>query len=168
MRKLFIVAFCAAICACSNKKSANNETGTRKNADTTAAPAPPQPVQENPEKKPLVLDGVEYPGNVANAVFQDNGKTLFYYNVDTKKGAVSINGQPYHFDFFSHVVNTPDFTLKAGSEVQIRVEGTKYADYENPEPGIMKGRAALVQVIRGTDTLTLKNTVQVIDGTNAD
>lgn len=169
MRKLFILALCATVCACAGKKEKNEEP---------VVPQPTVPVkapdsgdaggQAEPVKTSLTLDGVEYPGNVAHAVFQENGKTLFYYNVDTKKGAVSINGQQYSFDHFSHVINEPDFTLKSGNAVTIKVEQTVYGEYENPEPGIMKGKAGLVTVIRGTDTLTLKNRVEVIDGTNAD
>lgn len=169
MRKLFILALCAAVCACSGKKENNN-------ADPVA-PQPAVPVKTpdtgnttgntEPVKTTLALDGVEYPGNVAHAVFQQNGKTLFYYNVDTKKGSVSINGRVYPFDFYAHIINEPDFTLKSGNQLSVKVQGTKFEEYENPEPGILKGKAALVTLILGTDTLNLKN-VNVIDGTNAD
>lgn len=175
MKKLLILALCAASFACGGKKEketpVSDPTETPVNKDTGSATPTPPPAKPDAATQTttgqLVLDGVEYAGNVGQAVFQQNGKTLFYYNVDKKKGLISINGEQYTFDFFKHTINEPDFTLKAGDQLTVKVEGTAYSEYENPEPGIQKGKAATVTITLGTETLTLKN-IEVIDGTNAD
>jgi hypothetical protein len=161
MRKLFFIPLSIVLVSCANNSKGGKNIGdSTKNLTKTDSHAV--------VKQTLTIDTVAYPGNVAYAVFKQDKKTLFYYNVDTKKGFISINKTKYNFDFYKHTINKPDYTLKSGNEVLIMVEGTKFYEYENPEPGILKGKSEKVTVVKGADTLVLKNNIDVIDGTNAD
>lgn len=160
MRKFFILISMACLAACENNSVNNTQV-----KDTSSSG---EKKDNSVAKEKLTIDAIDYPGNVAYAVFQQDGKTLFYYNVDTKKGSISINKQQYNFDSYQHKINEPDYELKSGDKLTILVTGTKYHEYENPEPGILKGKAANVTVILAQDTLVLSDKVDVIDGTNAD
>jgi len=165
MRKLSFIALFGVLLSC-NSSSPDKETkkdSTVVSKDTSVAP----PKTDSAAGVTLTIDPVKYPGSVAYAVFQQDGKTLFYYNVDNKKGSISINGKKYDFTSYSHEINGSTYELKSGDDLTIEVTGTKYHDYANPEPGIMKGKAALVTIILGTAKLATNN-VDVIDGTNAD
>jgi len=151
------MSFAAAVYAC------NSGTENKPATDTTAAKtdtAAPQPT--------LNIDTMPYPGNVGKSVFLIDGKTIFYYDVDAKKGHITINGTKYDFDVYQHQINEPDFLLKSGDKVVINVTGAQYFDQEEPEPGILKGKAARVSIKLGSDSLVLENKVQVHDGINAD
>lgn len=161
MKKNLCIAFCATgIIACSNHQEEKAKTTDTAKIVKTDSPAI--------GKQSIAIDNIDFPGSVAYAVFQEDGKTLFYYNVDTKKGFISINKTKYDFTEYKHTINEPDYTLKSGDKISVKIEGTKFQDYENPEPGILKGRAAKVTIIMGAETLVLENKVDVIDGTNAD
>ncbi len=174
MRTLLVFTLFAALLGCNNSSS-DKETKT----DSTVVkkdtmPIPPKtdtmhapPKTDSVAKASLMIDATKSPGNVGIASFAQGGKPLFYYNVDTKKGSISINGKKYDFNSYAHEINGPSYTLKSGSDLTIKVEGTKYHDYANPEPGILKGKAATVTITLGADKLELKN-VDVTDGTNAD
>lgn len=161
MKKIIFIALCTtSLVSCSNntqEPAKTNDTANTAKKDSLVV-----------VKQSIEIDSIAYPGNVAYAVFQQDGKTLFYYNVDTKKGYISINKIKYDFTEYKHTINEPDYTLKSGDKVLIKVEGTKFHNYENPEPGILKGNAAKVTITMGTETLGLDNKIDVIDGTNAD
>ncbi|HMC99238.1 MAG TPA: hypothetical protein VKH37_03765, partial [Ferruginibacter sp.] len=89
------------------------------------------------------------------------------YNVDSKKGMISIDGTKYDFTSYTHTINEPDYTLKAGTDLTVMVTGTKMHEYEDPEPGILKGKAAKVVITLKGAALELTD-VDVVDGTNAD
>lgn len=162
-RKILIYLFAMACVACGNHT-------TTKNENTSAAPAPSAGVADKTSKSPsaITIDTVPYPGSVAYAVFAHEGKTIFYYNVDTHAGYITINHKKYNFTEYVHTINQPDYFLKSGDNLNIKVSGVKFSDYENPEPGIQKGHAAKIVITLGQDSLIIEDKIDVTDGTNAD
>lgn len=159
MKQLFILGLCTALISCGSNSPEKKLVTDTSNATKT---------DSSTTKKVLAIDTMAHPGKVGKSVFLQDGKAIFYYDVDKKEGHVTINGTKYNFDYFNHKINEPDFLLKSGSILSIKVEGTKYYDYENPEPGILKGKAAKVTIKLGGDSLVLNNKVEVYDGINAD
>lgn len=166
MRKLFLVTLTAILFSCNSSKSdkENKTDSTTTKTDTSANKPATDPAAASTQ---LIIDPANDPGKVAYAVFQQNGQTLFYYNVDTKNGSISINGVKYDFTSYAHEINGSTYTLRSGDKLAIDVEGVKYHDYENPEPGILKGKAEKITITVGNEKIELKD-VDVVDGTNAD
>jgi hypothetical protein len=162
-QKILIYLFCIACVACGNNSATKNE-------NTSDAPASTTKIANKTTRTPsdMIISPADYPGSVAYAVFAHEGKTIFYYNVDTQEGSITINNKIYNFTEYKHTINQPDYFLKSGNDLSIRVYGTKFSDYENPEPGILKGSAAKIVITLGNDSLIINNKIDVTDGTNAD
>src|SRR5438552_3633941 len=119
MRTLLAIALFAVLFGCNNS-SPDKETKTdstivktdSSNGSSKMDTMQP-PKTDTVARAALVIDPVKYPGSVGYAVFQQDGKTLFYYNVDTKKGSISINGTKYDFTSYTHEINGPTYKLKS-------------------------------------------------------
>jgi hypothetical protein len=170
MKSLFVIGLFVVTASCQSK-SGKTESSTNDTTKTETQQSNSSNTQTGnsvtTSESSLAIDPVPYPGSVAYAVFQKGGQTLFYYNVDTKQGLVKVNGMEHKFTSYEHQINEPDYILKAGDDLTIKVEGTQFAEYENPEPGILKGKAAKVTVTLADGKLELTD-VDVVDGTNAD
>lgn len=168
MKRILFFAFCSSLTLSSCNNSAKETTKENEEIKVDTAKVADDKKTEETEEKELNFDALKFPGSVAYAVFLKDGKTIFYYNVDTEKGEISIDGKKYKFDSYKHYINEADFLIKSGKELTITVNGISWEDYENPEPGILKGKAASVKIKLGDKEYVYDNAFDVVDGTNAD
>ncbi len=157
-----------AACNTSNSTETTKEKEEIKVDTTKVADDKSTTDEEADEASELKMDALKYPGSMATAIFLKDGKTLFYYNVDTKKGEISIDGKKYKFDSYKHAINDADYYFKAGKDVTITVDGTEIIAEENPEAGILKGKVETVKIKFGGKEYVYTNEFDVVDGTNAD
>lgn len=163
MNKIFLLLSLSFFIACSETEKQSSATDSKPSDSSNNI----KPINTpDTTKKTWVLDDIEYPGNVAYALIMEKGKTKMAYNVDHKKGTISINGTKYELNQFKHEYDSDEFSID-GNDVHIFVEGTNFTDYENPEPGILKGTAASIRIIVKSDTVVFQN-MEFWDGTNAD
>jgi hypothetical protein len=130
--------------------SQNGTTGTNK-VDTsqqklnTSTPAP----------STLTVTPLNISGDLGQVTFSQKGKTIFYYNLKSKKGKIKLNDTEYILDKYSE--NYGSFKLWGG-QVSINAPNCKYDEGEGGD--CFYGKFSVVTITLGNDVLKL-NSVEV-------
>jgi hypothetical protein len=108
----------------------------------------------------LTITPLEIEGDLGQITFTQNGKTIFYYDLESKKGKVNLGGKEYALDKYNF--NSGTYKL-SGSNVNISAPNAKYKESEGGDCNY--GKFAEVTITSGAETLKLKN-VEVQDCPN--
>lgn len=137
--------------------------GSKDTKEKPAAPAEPLPVNSNDNTKQdnsgipktvLSLGTQDVSGDLGQITFTQNEKTVFFYNLKSKKGTVVLNGAPQTLDQYSFDSKTGSYTL-SGSTVTINAPDCKFR--VNKGEDCNYGQFSAVTIAMGKDTLTVNN-----------
>jgi len=98
-------------------------------------------------------------GDLGQVTFSQKEKTIFYYNLRSKKGKIKLNGVDYILNKYAFNSTSGSYTL-SGDKVNIIAPNCKYAESEGGDCGY--GKFDVVTITLGTDILKL-NKVEVQD-----
>lgn len=105
-------------------------------------------------KTSLLLSPQNVSGNLGQVTFSQNDKTVFFYNLKTKKGKVVLNGTPYTLDKFAFDSKTSGYNLSGGT-VTINAPNGKFKENKGEDCSYAKFSA--VTITMGADTLKVNN-----------
>lgn len=155
---LFVLASCG-----SEKKEEQTDIAQ---PATTEAAATTENVSESPKATISLTALPTKPSTLGAAVFTQNDKIVFYYNVDEKKGQIAIADKTYALNKYAHEINGSTYDI-SGPEVSIKIAGCKYHDVEEPNPGHLYGNIEMAEITMGQMSEKFTD-ITVVDGTNAD
>lgn len=163
MRNATTLLFVALIAFSCNSGKTEKEPAPAKN-DTvpgTAVNKPDNMKVDNSTvpKTTLTLSPQEVSGNLGQVTFSQNNKTVFFYNLKTKKGTIVLNGTPQTLDKYSFDSKTFSYSLSGGT-VTVTAPNGKFKENKGEDCGY--GKFAMVNITMGTDTLNV-NDVEVQD-----
>jgi hypothetical protein len=125
----------------------DGDSATANNSDTTSTAT-------------LQITPLDIEGDLGQVTFTQKEKTIFYYDVSSKKGKVTLNGTEYTLDKYSF--NSGSYKL-SGKDVEIIAPNAKY---KAPEGGDCSyGKFNEVTITSGANLLKLKD-VEVQDCPN--
>lgn len=105
-------------------------------------------------KTSLLLTPQDVSGNLGQVTFSQNDKTVFFYNLKTKKGTVVLNGAPQTLDNFAFDSKTLSYNLSGGT-VTINAPNGKFKENKGEDCGY--GNFSTITIAMGADTLKVNN-----------
>lgn len=107
----------------------------------------------------LAISPLDIEGDMNQVTFSQQEKTLFYYNLKSKKGKIKLNGNEYILTKYA-VNSTSGSYILTGDKVSIVAPNCKYAASEGGDCNY--GKFAVVTITLGAGNLKL-NKVDVQD-----
>jgi hypothetical protein len=102
----------------------------------------------------LTINTQNVDGNLGQATFSQNDKTVFYYDQKTKKGKVVLNNTDYVLNKYTFDGKTSSYQL-SGDNVTITAPNCKYKKQNGED--CLYGTLADVTITQGTAVLVLHN-----------
>ncbi len=107
----------------------------------------------------LTISPLNTEGDLGQVTFSQKDKTIFYYNLRSKKGKIKLNGTEYMLNKYYFDSKSGSYSL-SGDKVSIVAPNCKYAASEGGDCGY--GKFAVVTITLGKGILML-NKVEVQD-----
>lgn len=158
MRHIFIIAISLLAISCGNHDKKQEEVIAKKQDSI-----PPTPVNKSDNmqvdnatvpKTSLLLTPQNISGNLGQVTFSQNDKTVFFYNLKTKKGTVVLNGAPQTLDKFAFDSKTLSYNLSGGT-VTINAPNGKFKENKGEDCNYAKFSTVIISM--GADTLKVNN-----------
>jgi hypothetical protein len=122
------------------EKLSRDSAEQKTNPATTVAPA-------------LQISPLDDSGDLGQVTFSQNEKTVFYYNLNSKKGKVKLNDKEYILDRYSFDSNSGSYTL-SGNGVSISAPDCKYDAPGEGDCGYGKFSTVIIKLGTGILKLT--------------